>query len=229
MGATSRFVDLALAQRGKPYVWGAEGPDSFDCSGLVMWCARQVGISVPHYSAAQYERLRDLGLGISVEEAKVTRGALLYRGSKKRAIDVADEHVAISLGDGTTIEAISRTLGVRKSTVNGRTWHAAAKLPDCGPDRKEKTAAAAVEREQVEDEGMKKEEVLALRVDVQKDGQAITLPQALRGAYLNGLSTVNAVLALQSTMKEIKALLGETVSAVNELKGVVARIETREK
>ena len=37
------IVDTARAQFGKPYVWGAEGPDSFDCSGLVMWCYEQCG------------------------------------------------------------------------------------------------------------------------------------------------------------------------------------------
>jgi cell wall-associated NlpC family hydrolase len=47
-------VDVAYAQLGKPYVWGAEGPDSFDCSGLTMYCYRVgAGISISHSSYAQ--------------------------------------------------------------------------------------------------------------------------------------------------------------------------------
>lgn len=44
----------ALSQQGKPYVWGAAGPSSFDCSGLTMWAYKQVGVSVPHYTVSQY-------------------------------------------------------------------------------------------------------------------------------------------------------------------------------
>jgi len=42
----------ALTQRGKPYVWGTAGPDSYDCSGLVVWAFAQEGISVPHYTGS---------------------------------------------------------------------------------------------------------------------------------------------------------------------------------
>ena len=44
----------ALAQQGKPYVWGAAGPSSFDCSGLTMWAYKQVGVSLPHYTVSQF-------------------------------------------------------------------------------------------------------------------------------------------------------------------------------
>jgi cell wall-associated NlpC family hydrolase len=44
----------AQSQLGKPYVYGAAGPNSFDCSGLVMWAYGQVGVSLPHYTGAQY-------------------------------------------------------------------------------------------------------------------------------------------------------------------------------
>lgn len=41
-----RAVKAALAQVGKPYVWGAKGPDTFDCSGLVQWAWRQAGVTL---------------------------------------------------------------------------------------------------------------------------------------------------------------------------------------
>ncbi len=47
-------VDWALAQLGKPYVWAADGPDSFDCSGLTMQAWAAAGVSLPHSSRMQY-------------------------------------------------------------------------------------------------------------------------------------------------------------------------------
>jgi cell wall-associated NlpC family hydrolase len=49
-----RALALALAQRGKPYVWGAAGPSTFDCSGLTMWAYGKVGINLPHYTGSQW-------------------------------------------------------------------------------------------------------------------------------------------------------------------------------
>ena len=49
----SAVVDYALAQVGDPYVWGAVGPDSFDCSGFTMAAWAQAGVSLPHNSGAQ--------------------------------------------------------------------------------------------------------------------------------------------------------------------------------
>lgn len=46
-------VSVALAQVGKPYVYGAAGPDSFDCSGLTMYAWGKAGVSLPHSSALQ--------------------------------------------------------------------------------------------------------------------------------------------------------------------------------
>lgn len=46
-------VDYALSRIGCPYVWGAEGPNEFDCSGLTRWCYLQVGISIPHQTESQ--------------------------------------------------------------------------------------------------------------------------------------------------------------------------------
>mgnify|MGYP000488412727 CR=1 FL=1 len=47
-------VDYALSRIGCPYVWGAAGPNEFDCSGLVTWAYAQVGISVPHQTESMY-------------------------------------------------------------------------------------------------------------------------------------------------------------------------------
>jgi cell wall-associated NlpC family hydrolase len=51
---TAKVITFALAQIGKPYVYGATGPDSFDCSGLTMSAYRSAGITIPRLSDAQY-------------------------------------------------------------------------------------------------------------------------------------------------------------------------------
>ncbi|HYN74220.1 MAG TPA: C40 family peptidase [Nakamurella sp.] len=53
-------VTAALSRQGLPYVWGAVGPDSFDCSGLVLWAWQQAGIGIPRNSAAQADGLPEI-------------------------------------------------------------------------------------------------------------------------------------------------------------------------
>ena len=52
-GAAGAAIDFAMAQLGKPYVWGAEGPDSYDCSGLTMAAYAHAGVRLPRVSADQ--------------------------------------------------------------------------------------------------------------------------------------------------------------------------------
>jgi cell wall-associated NlpC family hydrolase len=65
-------VQAALSKVGSSYSYGATGPASFDCSGLVMWALRQAGVSVPHSSFAQY------GLGQSVSRDQIQAGDLVF-------------------------------------------------------------------------------------------------------------------------------------------------------
>lgn len=67
-------VDYAISRIGCPYVWGAAGPDSFDCSGLVTWCYEQVGVSLPHYTEDLYAAATNI---VSVADARP--GDVLYR------------------------------------------------------------------------------------------------------------------------------------------------------
>ena len=85
---------------GCSYVWGATGPDSFDCSGLVSYVFSSYGISVPRTAADQYYG----GTQIDVSTAVSTPGALIfYHGLG---------HVAISLGDGSIVHASNSNTGV---------------------------------------------------------------------------------------------------------------------
>jgi cell wall-associated NlpC family hydrolase len=51
--AAARAVAFALAQRGKPYRWGAQGPDAFDCSGLTWAAWRAAGVAIPRTAGGQ--------------------------------------------------------------------------------------------------------------------------------------------------------------------------------
>lgn len=131
------FVTDALRQEGKPYIFGAEvdpsdtDPDAFDCSELVQWAARRQGVEMREGSWEQYVQLKEQGATMSVEEALRTPGALLFsfpyepkagQGRPPKA------HVAISLGDGRTIEARGRKYGVGVFTGTDR-FQYAARIP----------------------------------------------------------------------------------------------------
>lgn len=66
-------VDYAKSRIGCPYVWGAAGSRSFDCSGLMQWCYRQKGISIPHNSEAQ------LAAGSRVSLSNLRPGDILWK------------------------------------------------------------------------------------------------------------------------------------------------------
>lgn len=84
------IVSAAKSKLGCPYVWGAEGPSSFDCSGLTMWCYKQIGISIPHNTDAQKNAAKKV-----VEVSKARVGDILYRNG----------HVAIYIGNDQYIHA----------------------------------------------------------------------------------------------------------------------------
>jgi len=129
------FVQQALAQEGDEYQWGVQAdhadanPDEFDCAELVEWAAAQAGVDdLADTSYSQYVQMRDAGGEITVEQALHTRGALLFRfGTEDADGDGLPDsrHVAISLGDGTTIEAKGEKWGVGQFDAGTRFTNAA--------------------------------------------------------------------------------------------------------
>lgn len=85
-------VEAALSQVGKPYQWGAAGPDSYDCSGLTMWAWAQAGVSLPHNSGMQYSATP------RVAQSDWAPGDLLFFGSPIH-------HVGMYIGNGQMVEA----------------------------------------------------------------------------------------------------------------------------
>ena len=68
-GKAAIAVRYAMAQVGKSYVYGAAGPDSFDCSGLTMMAWQQAGVSLPHSAASQ------MSYGTPVSSSQLQPGA----------------------------------------------------------------------------------------------------------------------------------------------------------
>ncbi len=124
--ALDTFLHAAEAQVGDAYHAGATpspndpDPHTFDCSSLVQWAAHQAGVQLDRTAEAQYLQLKGMGSTISVEQALHTPGALLFHLPHEPTPGEAfgpNAHVAISLGDGRTVEAIGTKWGVREVDV----------------------------------------------------------------------------------------------------------------
>ncbi len=119
--AVQRVIAYALAQVGKPYVWGAPGPDSFDCSGLTRAAWAQAGVALTHYSGSQYSETTPVPL------ASIQPGDLLYFYS-------IEQHVGLYIGNGKLVQAANPGAGVIVSDLAGY-WQSnlvAASRPSVG-------------------------------------------------------------------------------------------------
>jgi cell wall-associated NlpC family hydrolase len=101
--AASRAVELALRERGVPYVWGGDSPSGFDCSGLVRWVYGRLGVDLPHSS---YEQFR---YGRRVARAALRPGDLVFSNGLG--------HVGIYVGDGMFVHAPHTGARVRVDSV----------------------------------------------------------------------------------------------------------------
>ena len=95
---SSAMLKAAMSRRGMPYVWGAAGPRSFDCSGLVQWSFAQAGLVMPRVAADQALT------GPSVPVSQLQPGDLLFYHTDPTAPTYIS-HVAIYLGNGWMIQA----------------------------------------------------------------------------------------------------------------------------
>lgn len=97
--------------KGHPYVWGAAGPDSFDCSGLVMYALKHAfGVNFPHYSGAQFNR--------TAAVSDPQPGDLVFFGPG------GSEHVGVYAGNGNYWSAMSPSAGIGMSKVSSGPGHA---------------------------------------------------------------------------------------------------------
>jgi hypothetical protein len=106
-------VDHAARLIGRPYVWGAEGPSSFDCSGLVQYVFAKTGIELPRRAVSQSREGEPAG-------RRLQRGDLVFFADDSRRSLVT--HVGIYEGAGMMIEASKSAGRVRRDSLNNDFW-----------------------------------------------------------------------------------------------------------
>lgn len=106
-----RIVEFARQQIGEPYVWGAEGPDSWDCSGLIYGAMKAAGLNVSRTTAANLGRQ-----GASVSLAAAVPGDVVYFDNPG-----ATDHVGVYIGNGQMIDAPTQGQPVGVRAVSGAT------------------------------------------------------------------------------------------------------------
>ncbi|MDS1268698.1 C40 family peptidase [Lipingzhangella sp. LS1_29] len=96
-------IDYALAQVGKPYVWGGTGPDGFDCSGLTMRAWGSVGVNLPRTTGGQS------GVGTRVSKGELQPGDLVffYGGVSHMGLYLGDNQMVHAPSSGRHVEVVS--------------------------------------------------------------------------------------------------------------------------
>lgn len=97
-------LDAALSKVGAPYVYGAAGPDAFDCSGLVQWSYRQAGLELPRTSDAQLAS----GTPVSMNDLRPGDVVSFYGGG----------HSGLYAGDGNVVHASTAGTPVRVAPIS---------------------------------------------------------------------------------------------------------------
>ena len=113
-GSAGAAVSYALSQVGDAYVYGAAGPDAFDCSGLTMMAWAQAGVSLPHSSSGQ------MGSGTPVSQSELQPGDLVFYYSPV-------SHVGIYIGNGQIVHAANPSTGVQVTGVTSMPYSGAVR------------------------------------------------------------------------------------------------------
>jgi cell wall-associated NlpC family hydrolase len=106
-GGVSGVIAYAQRQVGKPYQWGGDGPDSFDCSGLTMMAWRQAGVYLSHYTGAQWAETSRVAI------SDLRPGDLVFYGSS----GPSSHHMGLYVGNGQMIEAPYTGANVRYASI----------------------------------------------------------------------------------------------------------------
>ena len=114
-GAARQAVAFAMAQIGKPYLWGAAGPSAYDCSGLMLAAYRSAGVYLPRVSRAQWYAGPHVGLG------ELAPGDLVFFAHDVRAPSTI-HHVGMYIGGGAMVEAPYTGARVRTASIGRRDY-----------------------------------------------------------------------------------------------------------
>ncbi len=110
-----KVLEAARSAVGSPYVYGANGPSAFDCSGLTSWAYRQAGVEIPRTSQAQ----ASAGTQVSLDALQPGDIIVYYSGAS---------HVGIYTGHGTIIDALNTGTPVGERSLNYMPIHSAVRF-----------------------------------------------------------------------------------------------------
>lgn len=113
--AGQKALEAARSVIGAPYVYGANGPSAFDCSGLTSWAYRQAGVDIPRTSQAQAAA----GTPVSLDALQPGDIIVYYSGAS---------HVGIYTGNGTIIDALNSGVPVQERSLNYMPIHSAVRF-----------------------------------------------------------------------------------------------------
>ncbi len=116
-GRIDKMISIAKKQLGKPYILGAKGPSSFDCSGLAYYCLRQVDVYTRRLNASGLSRTSSWTKVSSLDDVK--RGDLLFFKSDDSS---SVGHVGIYIGSGEMIDASSANGEVVRRSAKSSYW-----------------------------------------------------------------------------------------------------------
>jgi cell wall-associated NlpC family hydrolase len=115
-GTAGLAVKTACAQIGDPYVWGADGPSSFDCSGLTQYAWKAAGVSLTHFTGAQWRE------GTAVSRSDLRPGDLVFFYSDLH-------HVGIYVGNGLMVHASRSGVPVKMARIDRGVPYMGARRP----------------------------------------------------------------------------------------------------
>lgn len=114
MSTADAVIAAALQQLGKPYVWGAAGPNSFDCSGLVVYAFRKgAGLSLPHFTGSLWAKYPH------ISRASIAPGDLVFPNPSHVGIAISNTRMVVAPHTGSVVEIESI----------GTVWGAARVIP----------------------------------------------------------------------------------------------------
>lgn len=114
-GAAIKAVNAALGKQGSPYVFGAKGPEEFDCSGLVQWAYKQAGVDLPGSTRSQ------VSVGRSVSQSEMKPGDIIFFYSSA-------SHDGIYIGNGKIVHASTSGEPVKVSDMGSMPFNSARRV-----------------------------------------------------------------------------------------------------
>lgn len=106
--AAALAVKYAVSQVGKPYVWGTEGPSTYDCSGLMLWAYQKAGVSIARTSQQQFATQKHVSGGLKP-------GDLVYFNTMSGP---GPTHVGMYIGNGKFMQAANSHEPLKISSMN---------------------------------------------------------------------------------------------------------------